>query len=158
MSYLDKYNVIFNVLPIGKHNFDFEIDDKFFEQFDYSDIKQGKLIANVELSKMNISSVVNITINGDVVTICDRCLDDVTIEIEYDGTLLIRYGEEPVNDAEIKEDVMYISHGEETINLAQYIYDSIYLGLPIQRVHIDESQCNAEMIEKLKEMTNNQTV
>ncbi|MDR2652837.1 MAG: DUF177 domain-containing protein [Prevotellaceae bacterium] len=154
MNYLSKYDVIFSGLSIGKHEFVFEIDDKFFEQFDYSEIKQGNLSATVELNRLSTSTIAKITINGNIITVCDRCLDDVTIGIEYEGTLLIKYGESDSN-TDSDDEIMYINRGDDTINFAQYIYDSIGISLPNQRLHSDESQCNEEMIKILKKITVN---
>jgi uncharacterized metal-binding protein YceD (DUF177 family) len=154
MNYLSKYDVIFSGLSIGKHDFVFEIDDKFFEHFDYSEIKHGKLSANIELNRLSASLIAKVTINGNVVTICDRCLDDVAINIEYKGILLIKYKESGDND-NTDDEIMYLNRGDDTINFAQYIYESIGISLPIQRLHSDESQCNKEMIKILKKMTVN---
>jgi uncharacterized metal-binding protein YceD (DUF177 family) len=148
MNYLSKYNVIFSGLSIGKHDFIFEIDDKFFEQFDYSEIKQGKLSANIQLNRLDTSMIAEVTIDGEVIAVCDRCLDDVAISIKYEGTLLIKYGDPEDNS----DEVMYLNRGEDTINFAQYIYESICVSLPIQRLHSDESQCNEEMIKILQKM------
>ena len=151
MNYLNKYDVIFSGLSVGKHDFKFEIDDKFFEQFDYSEIKRGKLLAEVELNRMNTQIVAKFVITGYVVAVCDRCLDDVDVNVEYESTLLIKHDEQ-ADDNECDDEIMYTNRGDDTINFAQYIYDSIYISLPIQRVHADESQCNEDMIKKLKEM------
>ncbi|MDR2292420.1 MAG: DUF177 domain-containing protein [Prevotellaceae bacterium] len=154
MNYLSKYNVVFSGLSIGKHDFAFEIDDRFFEQFDYSEIKQGKLLANIELNRLSTSMIAKITINGKVITLCDRCLDNVAINIEYEDTLLIKY-REPDDSTDTDDEIMYLNRGDDTINFAQYIYESIGISLPIQRLHSDENQCNEEMIKILKKMTVN---
>ncbi|MDR1983447.1 MAG: DUF177 domain-containing protein [Prevotellaceae bacterium] len=151
MNYLSKYNVIFSGLSIGKHNFNFEIDDKFFEQFEYSEIKKGKLSANIEFNRLNTSMIAKVTINGNVVTACDRCLDDVAVNVEYEDTLLIKYREYDDN-ADSDDEIMYVNRGDDTINFAQYIYESINISLPIQRAHPDENQCNEDMIKILKKL------
>ncbi|MDR1347691.1 MAG: DUF177 domain-containing protein [Prevotellaceae bacterium] len=151
MNYLSKYDVIFSGLSIGKHDFIFGIDDKFFEQFDYSEIKQGKLSANVELNRLSASMIAKVTIEGEVTTVCDRCLDNVAISIKYEGTLLIKHGESDDN-TDGNDEIMYLNRADDTINLARYIYESICVSLPIQRLHSDESQCNEEMIKILKKM------
>ncbi|MDR2064152.1 MAG: DUF177 domain-containing protein [Prevotellaceae bacterium] len=154
MNYLSKYDVIFSGLSIGKYDFIFEIDDKFFEQFDYSEIKHGKLSANIELNRLSASMIAKVTISGSIVTVCDRCLDDIAINIEYKGILLIKY-KETGDDDNTGDEIMYLNRGDDIVNFAQYIYESIGISLPIQRLHSDESQCNEEMIKILKKMTVN---
>ena len=151
MSYLSKYDVIFSGLSVGKHNFNFEIDDKFFEQFDYSEIKHGNLLAKVELNRMHAQMIVKFIITGSIIATCDRCLDDVTINVNCENALLIKYGEQ-ANGDDSSEEIMYINRGDDKINFAQYIYESICISLPIQKIHESESQCNADMIKRLKEM------
>ncbi|MDR0420344.1 MAG: DUF177 domain-containing protein [Prevotellaceae bacterium] len=151
MNYLSKYDVIFSGLSIGKHDFVFEIDDRFFEQFDYSEIKHGKLSANIELNRLSASMIAKVAIKGEVITMCDRCLDDAVINVNYEGTLLIKCGE-PDGNIDGNDEIMYLNRGDDTINFAQYIYESIGISLPIQRLHSDESQCNKEMIKILKKI------
>ena len=152
MNYLSKYDVIFSGLSVGKHCFEYEINDKFFEQFDCSEITSGNLSAKVELNRMNAQIVVKFVITGSVVTVCDRCLDDVEINIEYKGTLLVKYGTQTNDENSNDEEIMCINRSDDKINLAQYIYESICISLPIQRIHANENQCNADMMQKLKEM------
>lgn len=151
MNYLSKYDVIFSGLSIGKHNLSFDIDDKFFEHFDYSEIKRGNLLARVELNRMAEQIVARFVITGFVITVCDRCLDDVNLNIEYEDTLLIKYVKQE-NEDDSDNEIMYLNHGDDKINFAQYIYESICMSLPVQRIHTSENQCNADMIKRLQKM------
>jgi hypothetical protein len=43
--------VQFSGLKLGKHNFEFVVDDTFFEKLDYSQVKHGEIEVNIELEK-----------------------------------------------------------------------------------------------------------
>ncbi len=45
------YTIPLAGLKEGRHSFDFEINEEFFEKFEESEVKEGKLVANVEIEK-----------------------------------------------------------------------------------------------------------
>jgi len=149
-NYLSAYSIHFKGLKVGKHLFNFEVDKKFFEEFEEGEIKQGLLQVDVILTKQSQMLDLNISINGSVEVVCDRCLDCFDYPISYKGSLFVKFGEEK---AEEGEEIIILSNDDYEINLAQYIYESISLSLPYQRYHgINglKGKCDKEMIEKLK--------
>ena len=62
-------------LKEGRHLIDFEIGKEFFEQFEESEVKEGSLIANIEMDKRSSHLDLVIMISGDVRICCDRCLE-----------------------------------------------------------------------------------
>ena len=144
------YKVQFRGLAEGKHHFEYNINDTFFEAFAESEIKKGKLFVEVDLLKRSTGMEVDFKISGFVVIQCDRCLDEFDKEIEYTSKLFFEYGDET---EEVSDELIVLSYGENYLNLDKYIYEFINLSLPIQKVHPDDengnSTCNAEMLEKL---------
>ena len=151
---LKKYVIPYKGLGIGKHHFQFEVDDRFFEAFEISEVKRGCAHVDVDLTKNTTLLTLEVTIDGEVIVACDRCLEDCTIPIHYDGQLLVRFSE---TEAEYDGEVMWLSPAESEVNLAQYIYESICLSLPYQRVHpADENgkpTCNPEMLARFRIVT-----
>ena len=45
------YTIPLSGLKEGHHTFDFEIGKEFFEQFEESEVKEGSLVANIEMDK-----------------------------------------------------------------------------------------------------------
>ncbi|MDO9579971.1 MAG: hypothetical protein Q7J06_05315 [Bacteroidales bacterium] len=45
------YTIPLSGLKEGRHIIDFEIGKEFFEQFEESEVKEGSLIANIEMDK-----------------------------------------------------------------------------------------------------------
>lgn len=87
-------------------------------------------------------------IKGNVEVPCDRCLEEFPMPVDYQGTLQVKFSENP---PESDGDIMWLHPVESNMNLAQYIYESILLSLPYQRVHpLDQNgkpTCNPEMLK-----------
>lgn len=65
------YIIQFVGLNIGEHLFEFSINDKFFEDIDYSEIKQCNLQVKLLLLKQSTMMVLNFEISGTVNIDCD---------------------------------------------------------------------------------------
>ncbi|MBP7506888.1 MAG: DUF177 domain-containing protein [Prolixibacteraceae bacterium] len=151
MNYLSKYEIAFKGLKEGTHLFEFNIDDKFFDKFENSEVKKGTLKADVTLTKQSSLMILDFAVKGHVELICDRCLDNYNQKIKANNKLFVKFGHE---EEEMSDDVIVITYEEHQINIAQYLYEIIILGLPIKRIHPEKkgkSECNPEMVEKLKE-------
>jgi uncharacterized protein len=149
-SHLNTYSIHFKGLKVGKHLFNFEVDNKFFDEFEEGEIKQGQLQADIILTKQSQMLDLNISINGTIEVVCDRCLDNFDIPISFNGSLFVKFGEEK---GEVGDEIIVLTNDDNEISLAQYIYESISLSIPIQRYHGMnglKGKCNKEMIEKLK--------
>jgi len=146
---LRKYSIPFKGLVDGQHGFRFDIDKTFFDEFDSSEIKTGKLTAEINLLKEPQLLEIEFVIHGVVDVICDRCLDNFGLQIQYKGSLFFKFGE--VN-SELTDEIILLSGGQTEINVAQYLYEFIHLSLPYTKVHpvVDGiSGCDPDMIEKL---------
>ncbi len=85
-----------------------------------------------------------VEISGEVEVECDRCCDIYAQEVEYSGRLVAKISEQ---EGEYDGDIIWLSPRDAKLELAQWIYESIILGLPIQRVHPDILDCNAEVVK-----------
>ena len=130
----------------------FDIDDKFFDDYEQSEITKGKVKAEVDLDKRTSMLEFHFRIAGNVTIICDRCLDEFEMPIEYEATLFVKFGD---TSEEQTDEIIVLSHNEFEIDVAQYIYEFVHLSLPYKRVHPNDSKgrstCNKEMLKKLDE-------
>jgi DUF177 domain-containing protein len=136
----------------GHHSFHFEINNKFFELFEESEIKEGTLFAVVEAYKHASHIDLDIIINGSVRICCDRCLGMFDFPVRCENRLLVKFG---LVREEDDPEIITVPRDENEIDMAQYFYDYINLALPIKRVHPDDqegdSTCDPEMLRKLNE-------
>jgi len=146
------YTIPLSGLKEGRHSFDFVLNDKFFEKFEESEIKEGSLTAVVEADKVKSHIDLSISITGNVRIACDRCLGEFLQPVSCVNRLLVKFGQE---EDEGDPDIVYLPSDESELDLQQYFYEYILLALPIQRVHPADrngnSACDPEMLRKLQE-------
>ncbi len=146
MGWSKAYDLEYNGLNEGLHEFKFEVHDAFFEHFEQGLAKVGNISVNVILEKRSSFLKLFFNLSGWVELTCDRCLDNYRQEIKHKNTLFVKFGENEVEDDEI----IWVLPDEHRINLAQLIYEYIILSIPIRHVHPEEKMCNAEMLDALK--------
>ena len=143
------YSIPYKGLKNGVHEFDFQVDDALFEAYDRVEIKGGNCSAHVVMKRSETMLELAVTIEGEVICECDRCLEDCPIEVDYQGELLVKFSDE-IDDYD--GEVMWISPSESSLDLTQYIYESIVLSLPYRRVH-EEGGCNPEMLASFQQIS-----
>ena len=124
----------------------FSLDDQFFTDIDAPEVHKGKVEVNLVVKKNFGAFTLDFSIEGNVVVICDRCLDEMTIPVEAEETLKVKLGEEYEED----DDLIIIPESEGIINVAWNIYEFIVLHLPMIHVHPD-GECNEEMMKTLSD-------
>jgi uncharacterized metal-binding protein YceD (DUF177 family) len=153
------YSIPIGGLKEGKHSYDFEINKEFFEQFEESEVREGKLAVTVEADKRSSHVDLAVRIEGTITISCDRCLGVFSHPVSCENRLLVKFGR--VND-ESDPDIITVPADENELDMAQYFYEYILLALPIQRIHpVDKngnSTCDPEMLKKLKEHVINEEV
>ena len=153
---MNKYKIKFRGLKEGKYSYKFEVDDYFFSQFEESEIKKGKVTFDTEMIISNNFITLNITLNGEVVVPCDRCLDNFLQVIQYKTVLYVEFGYKNSDISDVDNKII-LSEKENDINLDKHFYDYIHLSLPYQKVHPKDKNgqttCNIEMINKMEELS-----
>jgi uncharacterized metal-binding protein YceD (DUF177 family) len=151
VAILDKYTLNFKGLSIGAHHFEYTVDDAFFAEFEASEIHRGDVRVAADVLKQANGLTLDFRMEGDVEVVCDRCLGEFRMPVVWEGTLQIRFAEDP---PESDGDVLWLHPSEHQVALAQYIYESIALSLPYQRVHpLDaegRSTCDPEMLKRFR--------
>ncbi len=147
-----QFVISFKGLKLGKHDFVFDVDNMFFEAFEESEIRKGKVHIDVQLIKNSTILELIFELEGNVTVICDRCLDDLDLFLSYKTKLFVKFGD---HTEEQTDEILVLSHNEFELDISQYLYEYILLSLPIKRVHPDneqgESTCNKDMLKKLDE-------
>jgi uncharacterized metal-binding protein YceD (DUF177 family) len=136
----------------GHHTFEFEIGKTFFDLFEESEIREGRLSVVVRLEKTSTHIDMGFSISGEVKICCDRCLEMFSHPVSCVNRLLVKFGNE-MDDSD--PEIITIPRDEHELDIKQYIYEFIVLALPIKRIHPDNadgiSGCDPEMLRKLKE-------
>ncbi len=152
MGWSTKYNLEFKGLKEGLHEFEFEVQDAFFEHFEQGLVNKGRVQVKVTLEKRSLFMKLFFDLKGQIELVCDRCLENYQQKLKKSYELFVKFGDNESDDDEI----IWILPEEYKINLAQLIYEYIILSIPLKQVHPDnkngESGCNKEMLEKLEKL------
>lgn len=140
----------FSGLKEGLHQFDFDVDSAFFEQFENSIIESAEVHIDIDFLKKSNLLQLNFSIRGVVHCICDRCTDPLDLNVSGEEELIVKFGEE---DFEETDDIKIIPPASYELDVSKEVYEYIHLLLPNKIVHEKESDCNQEVVAKLKELS-----
>lgn len=144
-----QYIVEFGGLSVGLHEFEFEVDEKFFNKFENNEIEKASVKINAELTKQNNVLSMHFSIFGTVAVECDRCLKNLDIPLETEEDLVIKYGD----PAESNDEILVIPEGDTQFEISQYLYEYITLAVPARKVPCeitgDTSVCDQDMLDQL---------
>lgn len=151
MNPLKQFIIPFTGLKIGKHQFDYEFGNEFFDAFEYSIVKKGNLKATVELDKQETMLILNFEITGDVTLSCDTCLSDVQTPVAISERQIFKFAEDDLESDDME--IIMLNKRESAIDIAELIYEFINSSLPYTAncgEENGESKCDKEMLEKIK--------
>jgi len=151
MSKTKEYVIPFVGLKLGKHKFEYQISNAFFEIFDYNEFQNSNIRVNVVLDKKSNLLEIDFKHNGTINVPCDLTSEDFDLPIKGKLKLIVRFGDTFNND---NEELLILPFGEFEIDIAQYIYEMIVLSVPLRRVHpgIKDGSLKTEALTKLKEL------
>ena len=152
MNYLNQFIIPVTGLKPGSHQFDFEIDDSFFEHFEYSEIRNGQIHLHLVIEKEDNLLVFHFDFKGQVRIPCDRCYEPFDLPIRGNERLILKFGS---GFHEESEEIQVVPIGENHFDISPFIYEYISLSLPVRRVHPEDasgkSLCDDEIIRRLEE-------
>lgn len=137
-------------LKIGKHHFDYQIDKKFFDDYEYHDFEDCDIKVDVVLEKKTTMLELTFKQSGTVYVPCDVTGDMFHLPVKNKIKLVVNFGDEFDNE---NEELLILPHGEHQIDIAQYIYEMIALSVPYKRISPKAKEIK-EPKENKKEHTN----
>ncbi|TBN03961.1 DUF177 domain-containing protein [Hyunsoonleella flava] len=152
MKPMKEYAIPFVGLKVGNHDFEYNIDQTFFDYFEYEDFNDVKVKVDITLNKKSTLLELHFEISGYVNINCDVTNEPYNQNIENNFDLVVKFGQE-YNDENI--DILILPHGEHEINVQQYIYELIVLAVPVKRIHpgVENGTLNSEILDKLEELS-----
>lgn len=129
---LRKYEIQIQGLADGDHEFEYEVNEKFFAAFEQDLIEKGNFNVFLELNKSATMLQLEFDITGSVELTCDRSLDEFTQEISVNEPYIYKFG---ATRKVVAEDLEIIPFGVAEINISQLIFDLIALAVPVKRLH-----------------------
>lgn len=158
MDYLKEFVIPFKGLKEGNHQFTFKIDDRFFEEIGYGELRKGDIRVDVDLLREERMLTLDFRFSGYAEVECDRCASPFQQKVAGNKRLFFKIGNEY---SEESDEVIIIPESEHSISISQYIYEFINLLMPVRKVHpVDEQgrdQCDPEVVRRIDQFTKEQT-
>ncbi len=147
MGKFSLYNIPLRSLSEGKHEFKYDLDKSFFTLIDdgTAEVKKGDLKVVVSLKKTSATFELIFETVGLVQVSCDRCLDEIAMDVDTKNKLIVKFGKEY---SEESDEIVIIPEDDGEINIAWFLYEFIVLSLPAKKIH-PPGTCNKAMSSKL---------
>ena len=127
-----EFDIAFVGLKPGIHEFNYEVDDRFFVSYKETDFNDCHASVKLTLEKNTSFMLLKFEIGGSVNVVCDRCGNTLPMDLWDEFKLVIKQVENPeeMNQNEEDPDVFYISRTESHIHLADWIYEFVSVEYP----------------------------
>lgn len=139
----------FSGLKQGKHEFDFKIDNTFFESFEYNEFNGAAVDLRVLLNKSSTMLELEMTASGTANVYCDVTNEPYDQPIQANLELVVKFGEEYNDD---NDEILILPHGEFQVDISQYAYEMLVLAVPLKKVHpgVVDGSLKSEAITQLE--------
>ena len=149
MKDLKQFNIPFVGLKEGTHLFEYDIDNTFFELYNYDEFEKSSINVTLEFVKKSTFFELTFTASGTVNVPCDVSGEYFDLEITATLPLVVKFGPEYNNE---NEEILILPHELYQFSVAQFIYEMIVLGIPNKRVHpkVLDGTMETEALEQLE--------
>ena len=124
--------------------YEYQLDNQFFADLDAPEVQKGHVDVTLNVRKTSGVYQLDFHLEGAVIVICDRCLDEMEQPINSDERLKVKLGAEFTE----MDDIVVVPEEEGYINVAWFIYEFVALSIPMKHSHAP-GECDKEMEGKL---------
>ena len=151
MRVSNEFLIPFIGLKLGKHQFEYQINKKFFEDFGYDEFESCDIKVNVLLEKKSTMLELHFKHKGTIHVPCDLTNEMFDLPVKGKINLIVQFGEAFNND---NEELLILPHGEHQVDISQYIYEMIALSIPLKRIHpgVKDGTLKTDILDKLDEL------
>ena len=149
MGKFDKYKIDLKGMQTDSAKYEFVLDNLYFAHIDGPEVQKGKVNVTLTVKRTSRAFELSFQTDGMVWVPCDRCLDEMELQITSSDKLMVKFGHEY---AEEGDNLIVIPEEEGEINVAWFMYEFVALSIPMKHVHAP-GKCNKTMSSKLKKHT-----
>ncbi len=152
------FSIAFVGLKEGNHQFDYELDDKFFVEKGALDFANATANVKLTLEKHKGFLILKFDVGGNAEVTCDKCGNPLRIELWDEFKIIVKLVDDPekMNLQEEDPDIFYIKRTDSHLDVSDWLYEFALLSVPTQRMCSPEEmggpQCNNEVLKKLSDM------
>ncbi len=144
MGKFDTYKIDLKGMDTDSDMYEFVLDNDFFHSIDAPEVQKGKVHVDLAVKKLIGAYELSFKTEGTIQVPCDRCLDDMDLDIVSTDTVKVKLGSTYAEEG----DIVVIPEEEGIINVAWFMYEFIALSIPMKHVHAP-GKCNKAMVGKL---------
>jgi uncharacterized metal-binding protein YceD (DUF177 family) len=152
----DEYVLRLSGVEVGNHKYSMICDKAFFELTKLNEIEDGLLNVQIEMEKSANMLSLQFHFKGNVTVCCDRCLDFLTIPLDFSDFLVVNLVPHIDESFDNGDNIWQLHEKAYELDLTHFLYEGIELALPTQFLHPDDENgnptCNPEMLKKLAEL------
>ena len=130
MKNTERFTITFAGLKQGQHYFQYDVNGRFFE--DYDDILDANLKVNLNFVKRETLLELDFKVKGTVNMLCDLTNQPFDLLIEGNLDLIVKFGNHYSDD---DDKILILPYAEHQIDITQYIYEMTILHIPLKRVN-----------------------
>jgi uncharacterized protein len=147
---LREFEIPFQGLKLGVHNFKFDVGSSFFKNFEESLVGEASFQVDLVFDKRASFFELGFKFAGVLHTECDRCMANINLPVKDEHQLRVK-----LTNEEIEEDseVFFLSPEADSLNVAQFVYEFIVLSLPYNKTYACEKDnprpCDLDILKRL---------
>lgn len=151
MKVTNEFLIPFVGLKLGKHQFEYQINKEFFEDYDYDEFEACDIKVNIVLEKKSTMLELHFKHKGTIHVPCDLTSEMFDFPIKGKIKVIVQFGEDFNDD---NEELLILPFGEHQVDVKQYIYEMIALSIPLKKIHpgIKDGTLKSEALDKLNEL------
>ncbi|MBP5196539.1 MAG: DUF177 domain-containing protein [Bacteroidaceae bacterium] len=138
MDAINGLKIDLRALPLGSTQFSAELDESFFASLQQEEIRRGRVNADITLRRTSQETFeADCCLSGEIEVLCTVCMEPMSLPVEIEETLKIRFGESDLDDG----DIITVQWNKGVLDLSWSLYEQIALSIPIRHVH---EECDSE--------------
>jgi uncharacterized metal-binding protein YceD (DUF177 family) len=151
------FDIEFVGLKLGLHDFEYKIENTFFQDIDFIDFNSINVVVKVKLVKKTTLLELNLESKGSVELNCDITNELFNQSVNNSFDLVVNFGQEFNNE---NEEILILPHSEHKLNIEQLIYELVTLSIPQKRIHpgVLDGSLESDILDKLNELSPKENV
>ena len=151
------FDIEFVGLKLGLHDFEYKIENTFFQDIDFIDFNNISVVVKVRLVKKTTLLELNLESKGSVELNCDITDELFNQSVNNSFDLVVNFGQEFNNE---NEEILILPHSEHKLNVEQLIYELVTLSIPQKRIHpgVLDGTLESDILDKLNELSPKENV
>jgi uncharacterized metal-binding protein YceD (DUF177 family) len=143
---LSEFDIKFVGLKIGKHNFQFKINNDFISKFQDALIDNLDINLNFTLDKQSDRLfLMEFEFSGSLGLECDRCLQSINYPVKQHYRIVLKVDNTEKNS---DDDVIFVSSNDFKVNIASYVYEFVSLLVPMKKTcETINQKCDQQMLK-----------